>query len=179
MPAPASAADRMRPASGVVSRSSESVRSATSRGLARELGIREAHQAVAAELAARVDAHGGADAVVDQVAVREADVGLEGGVPGGREPLAQARHRRGHVRLDAHERAAGEVAQLRRRGAHVRLAGERGFAAARREEVRPEAIVLDEEGLARLETPVELHHRRAPAHAIGRMNDESPRHARS
>ncbi len=111
------------------------------------------------------------DAEVDQVAVREADVGLERDV--GTEPLAQARDVAGHRGLDAQHGAAVQVAQPARLDAHAALVAQPRFGVAQHEAVRTEAIVFDEERRPAVEPPEELHDRTTALAAPGRLEDHA------
>jgi hypothetical protein len=141
----------------------------------RERRVGEVHQAAALDRLAR-DRDTRAHARVDQVAVREADVRLECRPTRARDAVAQRRHRGRHRCDHAHERAAGEVAQVARRNLGARVAAQEIRVVRAHEEVRPEAVVLDRERAAVLEPPVELHHGDPVAHAIGRLEQESGRH---
>ncbi|MFI5319190.1 MAG: hypothetical protein ACHQ6V_06390 [Myxococcota bacterium] len=141
----------------------------------RQLRVREQHEPVRARLAAAANLERRAQPAIDQVAIREAQVGLVGRAARALHRLAQCRHCAGQVALDAHHRARREVAQLARKDAPS-CAPRRVCGRGAREEVWLEAIVLDEKRVAALEPPVELHDRRAVANAVGRLNDEAAGH---
>ena len=79
------------------------------------------------------------------------------------------RHRRDH----AHDRRAAHVDELGRLDLDVALVGEQARRLGVREEVRAEAVVLDQERLAALEPAEELHDRAAAAQPVGRVDDEA------
>ena len=123
---------------------------------------------------APLDRQGAADAAVDEVAHREADVGLVGGDArarsGGR---AAGERRRESATSTASRRPAGErhpVGGL----LHDRAQTPRRFGVPRLDvEARHEAAVADEERAAVLEHAVEVDDRPAGLDAIGRLEDEA------
>ena len=110
--------------------------------------------------------------MIDEIAVREAHVRLEAADAGGGETGAQRRHVGWQLDLDLRHGLAGEAAQ--QRGTHDGPVHVRGLG-RRHEEIRPEAVVDDERGLAALEHGVELD-LRAPRHqAVGGRQHEAAR----
>src|SRR5205823_6100629 len=99
-----------------------------------------------------------ANPVVDQVAIREPDVGLEALHPGGVKPGPERRHVSGPVDLDPPHRLARERDEPGRRDTRRRLAPRELVGRdAGDEEVGREPIVDDEGGLTALENGVEVN----------------------
>lgn len=138
--------------------------------------VAEQHEAALARLLLALDRRRRADAVVDQVAVGEADVGLVGRHALAGETVAQRRDQAGRRHGDPHHRAAVHVAQLVRLDGHARYLTEQPDVARAQEEVRSEAVVLDEERPSVHQSPEELHHRALVAHLVGRLEDQPGRH---
>ena len=122
-----------------------------------------------------VDLEGAADAAIDEVAIGEADVGLEAHDAALFELAAQRRHVAGHANGDRRHRLALERAQTA--GLDVVEAGrERRDArrvALQDEEVRPGAVVDDQARLARFEHAVQVHLGNAADDAVGGREDEA------
>ena len=147
-----------------------------------ERGVVEVHNAVRVDLvpaqfAAPFNFAGGANAAVNQKAVGEAQIGFQGLAPRGGNALAQRRHLCRLLRFDAQQPAPAQVAQLRLCDFDAARALQRPRAFPGGKEVGAEAVVLDQKGRAGFEPPVELHHRDACAHPVGRVDDEAAGHA--
>ena len=120
-----------------------------------------------------VDAERAADPVVDQVAIREAHVGLEALDAGLREPRPHRGDVARQVDLDPEHGLAREGQE---RGLGHAGGGshpvERVPVGGPDEEVGREAVVHDQRGLAALEDGVEVHLRPAVGDAVGRSQQE-------
>jgi hypothetical protein len=115
-----------------------------------------------------------ADPALDQVAHREADVGLEGGDAGGLEALAQRRHLGRRLDVDAGDGPTGERAPVAGRGRARAEPRPRPLEVRRLEaEVRPRPAVAHEERPAVLQPAVEVHDRSAGRDAVRRLEDET------
>ena len=112
--------------------------------------------------------------MVDQVAVREAEVGLEAVDARLAEAVAHARHVARERQLDAHDGLAAERAELARHDA--RAGGEpahRRLVRGAHKKVRREPFVDDQRRLAALEHRVEVHMRSAGGDPVGGRQDEA------
>src|SRR5690606_9879308 len=123
------------------------------------------------ERARSADRDPGAEVVVDQVAVREAQVGLEGVDARSAEPVAQGGDVARQSDGDAADRLAGEIGEPGRLEGGP--GGQRRAIALADEAVRPQAIVLDEERRAVVEASEELDDRPAGANAMRRLEQET------
>ena len=104
------------------------------------------------------DGEAPADAAIDQVAVREAEVGLEALHPRFAEAAAQGRDVGGQPHVDAGDGVAGERGQRRGRDGRLgRGAPDEVGGVRRDEEVGRQAVVDDQGGLAGLQDRVEVH----------------------
>ena len=145
----------------------------------RELGRRERGVPVdaphaRAPLEVALDREGATDTTVDQVAVREAEVGLEAVDARLAEAVAHARHVARERQLDAHDGLAAERAELARHDA--RAGGEpahRRLVRGAHKKVRREPFVDDQRRLAALEHRVEVHMRSAGGDPVGGRQDEA------
>ena len=141
----------------------------------RELGGLEAHEsATLARLAFDLDR--GANPVVDQEAIREADVRLESGQTCRLELVAQRRHGPRYVGHDPHHRRAVEAGEPHRLDHDSRLSLQPLCRLRRGEEIGPEPVVLDQEWTPLVEAPVEQHDGHAIANAVGGLDDETGGH---
>jgi hypothetical protein len=138
-----------------------------------ERGVVEAQESRSQFLRRPVDGDTGADSAVDPVQVGEADVGGERIATRRREPIPKARHGARDRHDDPHHRPPRQVTEIGLLDLDVRAAGNPIGVFARGEEVRPEAVVLDEERLASGEPAEELNHRPSLADAVGRLEDEA------
>ncbi len=120
------------------------------------------------------DREGPADAVVDQVAVREAEVGLEAVDARLAEAVAHPGHVAGERHLDAHDGLAAEGAERARHEAHG--GGEPahlGLVGGAYEKVRREPVIDDQRRLAVLEHRVEMHLGSPGGDPVGGRQDEA------
>ena len=108
---------------------------------------------------------------VDQIAVGEAEVGLEALDPGVAEASAERRHVGGPCDFHARDPLASERHEVDRHGARTRA--DTASVGGTHEEVRRLAIIDDEHGLASLEDAVQMHLRTPTDDAVGRGQDEA------
>src|SRR4029453_13046119 len=123
---------------------------------------------------------GAADPVVDQVAIRKPDVGLEALDAGLAEPRPERWDIPREIDLHPEHRLTREGEQRSLTHAAVgRHPVESVAVAGADEEVRGEPVVHDERGLAGLQDGVEMHLRPAVGHAVGGSEYEPSGQART